>query len=179
MSRTRLFVAAAVVMAVCGCSTAPKTERGRVDLENQASAALARAQGSDPSLTNVLRASAGYAVFPSVGKGGIGVGGAYGQGILFAGGQMVGYCDLSQTSIGAQLGGQSYTEIICFETGSALGVFQRGGLSFDAQATAVSLQSGAGANAKYRDAVEVFTMGESGLMFEASIGGQSFTSQPR
>ena len=92
---------------------------------------------------------------------------------------MVGYCDLSQASIGLQLGGQAYTEIIAFEDKAALDKFKTGNLAFAAQATAVALKSGAGANAKYDDGVAVFTMGESGLMYEASIGGQSFSYQPK
>ena len=91
----------------------------------------------------------------------------------------MGYCDLSQASIGVQLGGQKYTEIICFETAQAVQNFKEGHFRFDAQATAVALKSGAGANAKYKDGVAVFTMDESGLMYEASVGGQKFSYQPR
>jgi lipid-binding SYLF domain-containing protein len=118
-------------------------------------------------------------VFPTVGKGAVGVGGAYGKGVLYENGTPVGYCDLSQASIGLQLGGQGYTEIIAFENQDALNRFKSGNFAFDAQATAVALKSGAGANAKYANGVAVFTMDEAGLMYEASIGGQKFSYQPK
>jgi lipid-binding SYLF domain-containing protein len=113
-----------------------------------------------------------------VGKGGIGVGGAYGRGEVFEQGKMIGYCDLTQATIGLQLGGQSYTEIICFQNKEALENFKSGKLKFAAQASAVAIKAGAGANLKYSDGVSVMTMSEAGLMYEASIGGQSFSFQP-
>jgi lipid-binding SYLF domain-containing protein len=117
-------------------------------------------------------------VFPGVGKGGVGVGGAYGRGELFEGGKLAGYCTLTQASIGLQLGGQKYTELIFFETKAALDRFKSGNFAFAAQASAVALKSGASANAKYAGGVAVFTMGEAGLMYEASIGGQKFSFEP-
>jgi lipid-binding SYLF domain-containing protein len=149
-----------------------------LDIQQEASAALSKAETNDPSLARFLDHAVGYAVFPKVGKGAVGIGGAYGRGVLYEGGRPVGYCDLSQGSIGVQLGGQRYTEIIAFETHPALQEFKNNNLEFDAQASAVALKSGAGANAKYDDGVAVFTMDERGLMFEASIGGQRFTFEP-
>lgn len=169
---------AASVLALGACTTAPKSESARAEIRDEAATALATAQKNDPSLTPMLNSAAGYAVFPTVGKGAIGVGGAYGQGVLYEGGRQVGYCDLSQGSIGLQLGGQAYTEVIVFENQAAVDKFKAGNLAFAAQATAVALKSGAGANAKYYNGVAVFTMGESGLMYEASIGGQGFSYQP-
>ena len=174
-----LLSGAVLAFAIAGCSTAPKSESGKADIRSEAAGALATAQSKDPTLSPMVRDAKGYAVFPSVGKGAVGVGGAYGKGVLYEGGSFVGYCDLSQASIGFQLGGQEYTEIIFFETVSALDRFKTGNYSFDAQATAVALQSGAGANAKYSDGVAVFTMDEAGLMYEAAIGGQKFSYQPR
>ena len=164
-------------LALAACSTAPKTEEGKSDIRDKAANALATAQRNDPTLSPVIRDAKGYAVFPTVGKGGVGIGGAYGKGVLYEGGAFTGYCDLSQASIGLQLGGQAYTEIITFSTADALTRFKTGNFAFDAQATAVALKAGAGANAKYANGVAVFTMGESGLMFEASIGGQKFSYQ--
>lgn len=161
--------------ALAACSTAPKTETGRADIKAEAQTALEKAERNDLSLAQALRDASGYAIFPSVGKGAIGVGGAYGKGVLYEHGAFTGYCDLTQASIGLQLGGQAYTEIIVFKTPEALSKFKSGNLAFDAQATAVALKSGAGANAKYANGVAVFTMNESGLMYEASIGGQKFS----
>jgi lipid-binding SYLF domain-containing protein len=169
-----VFVAAC--MLVSGCTTAPKTEAERTDLVSKADQAIARAKENDASLKPFFDTkSVGYAVFPTVGKGGAGIGGAYGKGILYEGGRPVGYCDLSQASIGLQLGGQSYTELIFFETAQALSDFKESRFEFSAQATAVAVRSGAGGNAKYENGVAVFTMDEAGLMAEASVGGQKFT----
>jgi lipid-binding SYLF domain-containing protein len=161
------------------CSTAPSTPQAKTDLRDDSSDSLSKAEQNDPTLQKLVEGSAGYAVFPNVGKGAIGVGGAYGKGNLYEGGVIVGYCDLSQGSIGVQLGGQSYTEILVFQTPDAVQNFKSGNFAFDAQATAVAIKSGAGANAKFADGVAVFTMDEAGLMYEASIGGQKFSYQER
>lgn len=174
-----LLACALALMTMSACNTAPKTVEGKSDIERDAAVALSKAQTSDPTLVSVLDRSAGYAVFPSVGKGGAGIGGAYGKGVVYERGVAVGYCDLSQASIGFQLGGQAYTEIVVFENQQAVNTFKQGNLRFDAQATAVALKSGAGANAKFTDGVAVFTMDEQGLMFEASLGGQQFTYQAK
>lgn len=168
-----------ISLALAACSTAPKSEEGKSDIRSDAATALAKAQSNDPTLSRVLDDAQGYAVFPTVGKGAVGVGGAYGKGVLYEGGSITGYCDLSQASIGLQLGGQAYTEIISFATSEALNRFKTGNFAFDAQATAVALKSGAGANASYANGVAVFTMDESGLMYEAAIGGQKFSYQAR
>ncbi|MBL9147427.1 MAG: hypothetical protein JNM94_01905 [Phycisphaerae bacterium] len=174
-------VSAAVLLgllAPLACETAPKTAEGKLDIRQDAANAVAKAERNDPSLAALLNSSPGYAVFPSIGKGGAGIGGAYGRGVLYENGVEVGYCDLSQATIGLQLGGQAYTEIIVFETQNAVDTFKQGNLRFDAQATAVALRSGAGANAKFKDEVAVFTMDEAGLMAEAAIGGQKFSYEP-
>ena len=167
------------MVVATGCSTAPSTQEGKAAKELEADTTLKTARTNDPSLGKLLDSAKAYAVFPTVGKGAIGIGGAYGKGVFYSGGAVVGYCDLTQASIGLALGGQAYSEIIAFETDDAAKRFQSGNFSFAAQATAVALKSGAGANAKYSDGVAVFTMGESGLMYEASVGGQKFSYQPK
>jgi lipid-binding SYLF domain-containing protein len=150
---------------------------GRADIRQDSDSAVVKAKANDPTMTKVFNDAHGSAVFPKIGKGAAGVGGAYGKGVLFQDGQIVGYCDVSQASIGLQLGAQTYTEIICFEDQKSFDRFKTGNFAFDAQATAVALKSGAGANAKYSNGVAVFTMEETGLMFEAAIGGQKFGYQ--
>jgi lipid-binding SYLF domain-containing protein len=160
-----------------GCSTTP-SEKKQAQLAESTATAIQHAKEADPGLQKFFDSAAGYAVFPGVGKGGIGVGGAFGRGELYEGGQPVGYCTLTQASIGFQLGGQKYTELIFFETKNALDNFKSGNFAFSAQASAVALKSGVSANAKYENGVAVFTMGEAGLMYEASIGGQKFSYEP-
>jgi len=167
------------LITLATCTTAPETREGRAELRRTSSDALSQAQLNDPSLQRVIQNAAGYAVFPSVGKGAVGIGGAYGKGDVYQNGAVIGYCDMTQGSIGLQLGGQSYSEIIVFQTPMALEIFKNGNFRFDAQATAVALKSGAGANAKFTNGVAVFTMDETGLMFEASVGGQKFGYQAR
>jgi lipid-binding SYLF domain-containing protein len=174
-----LLAATAACFAWTACSTAPKSSEGKAEIVQKADAALAKAEAKDPTLAKILREAHGYAVFPTVGKGAVGVGGAYGKGVLYENGQMVGYCDLTQATVGIALGGQTYTEIISFENQKALDRFMSGHFAFDAQATAVALKSGAVANAAYSDGVLVLTTDEAGLMVEASIGGQKFSYEPR
>ena len=173
-----MFVAVAVFL-VTGCATAPKTAESKAELNTKVQNAIDKAIKSDPGLKKFFDEAAGYAVFPTVGKGAIGVGGAYGRGELYGAGQLEGYCALTQASIGLALGGQAYTELIFFETKVALDRFKTGNFAFAAQASAVALKAGASANAKYTDGVAVFTMGEAGLMYEASIGGQKFSYKPK
>ena len=174
-----VIAATAACLAWTACSTAPRSAEGKVEIVGKAEAAVAKAEAKDPALSKVLRNAAGYAVFPTVGKGAVGVGGAYGKGVLYERGRMVGYCDLTQATVGIQLGGQTYTEIIAFETQKAVDRFKSGHFAFDAQATAVVLKSGAVANAAYTDGVLVITTDEAGLMVEASIGGQKFSYRDR
>jgi lipid-binding SYLF domain-containing protein len=97
---------------------------------------------------------------------------------VFERGVKVGYCDMSQATIGLALGGQAYTEIVAFENKAAFDNFKNGKLKLAAQATAVALKAGASANAKYTDGVSVLTVSEEGLMVEAAIGAQTFSFQP-
>ena len=141
----------------------------------------------------------GYAVFPNIGKGGIGIGGAHGKGKVYAGGKQVGDTSMTQVSIGLQFGGQAYSEIIFFENKAAFDSFTGGNFEFGAQASAVAITAGASAQtgttgtttgasttqksattaAKYSDGMAVFTVAKGGLMYEASIGGQKFSYTPK
>ncbi len=173
-----IYVLLLIMLLASACATAPDSDRKRQDLRAKADQTLQKARYTDATLAPLLDSAIGYAVYPTVGKGAVGVGGAYGRGILYEHGVATGYTDLSQATIGFQLGGQKYTEILIFNAQRALDRFKFGQLTFSSQATAVALKSGAGANAKFKDGVAVFTMSEEGLMFEASIGGQSFSYQP-
>jgi len=134
---------------------------------------------TDPSIRKFFETSAGWAVFPSVGKGAIGVGGAGGKGVLFEkGGKAVGRTSLAQITIGFQLGGQEYAEIVFFENDLALTSFKGGNFSLAAQVSAVAAASGAAAQAKYKQGVAIFTSTIGGLMYEASVGGQNFKFKP-
>ena len=169
-----------LITLIAACSTAPTTHAGKSQIQAKADATVARFKSTDPSMARTFFSTAkAYAVFPTVGKAGMGIGGAYGKGVLYQGGRIIGYCDLSQASIGFQLGGQTYSEIIFFDDALALQNFKAGALEFAAQASAVAAASDASANADYDHGVAVFTLAGKGLMYEASIGGQKFTYQPK
>jgi lipid-binding SYLF domain-containing protein len=129
---------------------------------------------TDPLLKNVFAAAYGYAIFPNVGKGGLGVGGASGNGMVYEKGNIVGKSKLSQLTIGFQAGGQAYRELIFFENKAALDRFRGNKFEFSAQASAVAATAGASANAKYRDGIMIYTQQKGGVMYEASVGGQKF-----
>jgi lipid-binding SYLF domain-containing protein len=133
----------------------------------------------DPGLQKFVDGAAGYAVFPSVAKGAVGVGGARGGGVLFQrGGAPVAKVTLTQVTVGLQLGGQSYSEIIFFENPKVFTDFKTGEFTLAAQMSAVALAEGASRSARYQNGVAVFTATNSGLMFEASVGGQKFSVKP-
>lgn len=129
---------------------------------------------SDGLMQNLFDKSYGYVIFPNVGKGAIGVGGAAGNGILYEQGKAVGHAKMKQVTVGFQFGGQSYREVIFFETKEALDQFKGGNFEFSAQASAVAVNKGASGNVKYRNGIMVFTQEKGGLMYEAAIGGQKF-----
>jgi lipid-binding SYLF domain-containing protein len=145
------------------------------ELIAQAQQTLALYKKADPGINEFLQSSAGYVVFPGIGKGGLVVGAAHGDGVVFVGGRPVGRATLNQVSVGAQVGGQEYSEIIFFQTPQVLSSFEKGQFTMAAQASAVALKAGAAAQAKYQNGVAVFTATKGGLMAEASIGGQKFS----
>ena len=175
---TLMFVAIGALL-LTGCATAPRTDGGKLVLSSKVQEAIDLARKEDPGLEKFFDEAAGYAIFPTVGKGAIGIGGAYGKGELYEHGRLAGYCDLTQVSIGFALGGQAYTELIFFELKDDVDRFKSGNFAFAVQASAVALKSGVSANAKYENGVAVFTMSEAGLMYEASIGGQKFSYQAK
>ena len=147
-------------------------------LVREAEATVAAFQQADPGLSRFFTGAVGYTVFPSVGKGALGIGGAYGRGVLFEHGRPTGRASLTQVTVGAQLGGQAYSEIVFFETEEALASFKKGQLAMAAQVSAIIAATGASANARYARGVAVFTLARGGLMAEASVGGQKFAFTP-
>lgn len=138
-------------------------------------AVIAKMKEKDPGLAKVFDEAHGYAIFATVGKGAIGIGGARGKGNVYERGRRVGTSTLTQVSIGLQLGGQAYSEVIFFKDKTALDDFERGNFEFDAQASAVALTARASRDLAYNRGVAIVTMAKGGLMYEASVGGQKFT----
>jgi lipid-binding SYLF domain-containing protein len=158
----------------CGARVDPGTSDERGRLHARVEGALADFEATDPTLKSMMNSAEAYVIFPNVVSAAIVIGGAHGQGEAYEKGKLVGYADVSQGSVGAQLGGQGYAELILFETHSAFVDFTQSTLAFDARATAVAASSGAAAAADYRRVVVIFTLPQGGLMAQAAIGGQKF-----
>jgi len=148
-------------------------------LELAVAQALITAKDKDPGMEKWFKEAHGYAVFPKVGKGGIGIGGAHGKGIVIHDDKTVATTSLSQVTVGFQLGGQVYSQYILFKDETAFSNFARGNFEMGAQVSAVAVTLGASADANYDGGVAVFTIAEGGLMYEASVGGQKFKYQPK
>ena len=147
----------------------------------------------------LFKASYAYAVFPTIAKGGFFVGGARGKGRVYEKGRYVGDATMSQISLGLQLGGQAYSEIVLFQSRQDLARFESGKFALGAQASAVAITAGASASAsttgagtsasgietsavttgRFQDGVAVFTIAKGGLMYEAAVAGQKFSYEPR
>lgn len=153
-----------------------------------------------PVVAKFFGAAHGYAVFPSIGKGGLGIGASHGKGQVYRGGKVIGFTSTTDVSIGLQFGGQAYSQIIFFENEQALSRFTGGNFEFGASAEAIAVQAKAEAKAgtestgasasgsktaekattesKYEDGIVVFTMAKGGLMYAATIAGQKYSYKP-
>ncbi len=139
---------------------------------------LAKLKEQDPGMEKVLAEAAGYAVFPSVGKAAIGIGGAHGKGVVYEQGKRIGRSTLSQLTVGLQLGGQEYSEVVIFKDQAALDNFKKGNLKLGGQVSAVAVKERVSVDLAYRDGVAIVTMAKGGIMVEASVGGQKFSFDP-
>jgi lipid-binding SYLF domain-containing protein len=133
---------------------------------------------TDPNMSALFASSKGYVIFPKNGKGGLIIGGAGGNGVVYEKGISIGTASMGQVTVGAQVGGASYSEIIFFDNKEALDRFKDSKVEFSSQVSAVALKSGASKDAKYAEGVAVFTQDLTGLMAEATVGGQKFTYKP-
>ncbi len=179
MNKALLTSSVLIAILIAGCQTAPGTMAEKDDLEMRAESTVVTFKTLDPPILSFFDSAKGYAVFPSIGKGGFIAGGAYGKGVLYENDKVVGFCDLSQGSVGFQIGGQAYSEIIFFQTQHTLSSFKAGKFAFAGQVSGVAIQAGASADAAYMAGVAVFTRPQGGLMGEASIGGQNFTYEAK
>ncbi|HEY4330118.1 MAG TPA: hypothetical protein VGN88_10320 [Phycisphaerae bacterium] len=168
----------AALLAACGTTPNPGTTDDRINTHDQATGALSQFEQTDATLQSKLDNAYAYAIFPEVVTAAVGVGGAHGNGEVYQHGQLIGYADMSQANVGVQLGAQKYAELILFENDARLSDFQHSTIEFDARATAVAASSGAAATANYSNGVIVFSMPQSGLMFQAAVGGQKFRYTP-
>ena len=182
---TTLALSAAAGLPLAGLSGCDSSDKSvsadeGMSREESARATISKFMAQDPGLQKFFDSAAGWAVFPPIGKGGLLVGAAHGSGVVFnKAGAAIGYSSMTAGSIGAQIGGQSFSEIIFFKEQADLDTFKRGEFEFDANASAVAIKSGAAAAADYSKGVAIFVTDLKGLMAEASVGGQKFTYTPK
>jgi len=150
----------------------------------------------DAGISDMFNSAYGYALFPTIGKAGFVVGGAYGKGRVYAQGKHIGDTSMTQASIGFQLGGSGFSQIVFFQDKRAFDEFANGNFEFGAEAQATALTAAVGASANtsgssatasggknnaaigsggYNKGMATFTITKGGLMYEASIGGQKFS----
>ncbi|WP_188051387.1 YSC84-related protein [Flavobacterium sp. GP15] len=164
----------AVVFVMSTASVLGQSEAKKNKIIADSKMAKAEFIKADALMKDLFENAHGYVIFPNVGKGGFGIGGAAGNGVVYEKGKIIGMAKLSQLSIGFQAGGQAYREVIFFEAKKDLSRFEESNFEFSAQASAVAATEGASANVKYAEGVMVFTALKGGLMYEASVEGQKF-----
>ena len=170
------FVTACAMVLAVGCSTAPSTPEDMSRLDSQSRTALSTVESRiSPGVNDAV----GYAVFPDVSEGAAGIGGAYGKGVVYERGTIVGYADMTYGSLGWQLGGKTFKEIIVFHDPNAFRQFKEGKFEFDAEASAMASDASAEVKARTLKGVRVYTIDKDGLMFAAAVGGQKFTFVPK
>jgi lipid-binding SYLF domain-containing protein len=175
---SHVIVLVLAISMMAGCTAAPASREGRDALVRQATAALEEWNRDVPGVEGFARQSYGYAVFPEIAKGGLGIGAAYGRGVVYERGEHIGYADLSQASLGPQAGGLAYQILVVFDNQAALERFKRGRLDFSADTSMVVLKTGYVELVRFIAGLTVFARPSGGVMGEAAIGGQRFTFVP-
>jgi lipid-binding SYLF domain-containing protein len=178
MPPLRLLSLLTLAMLTACSGAIPSTVAERDLLDARCKAAVNDFKAKDKSLDRLITSAHAYAVFPDVVSGAAGIGGAHGEGEVFQKGKLIGYAEVSQFTIGAQLGGQSFSQLILFENELSFVNFTHSQMEMDARVSAVAASSGAADTANYRHGVIVFTMTDAGLMFQAALGGQKFHYEP-
>lgn len=178
LSRLSFYIICiAVVTCLTGCAGwDPNREQKEVD---EAKMTISQFMDKDPGLKDFFEKSYGYAVFPTVGKAAYIVGGTYGKGYVYEQGNPIGYASIVEASVGLQIGGQGFSEIIFFKDKTTLDYFKLGNYEFSAQASAVAVTVGVASKTDYDSGVAVFVLPKGGLMAEASVGGQKFMFEPK
>ncbi len=175
MKTIKTITAIVLFMAVTVAFAQNRKDKKIMEDAIEAKSALLKAHSG---LEDFFDNSAGYVIFPNVGKGGFIIGGASGNGVVYENGTAIGMADLKKLNIGLQAGGQAIIEVIFFETPVDLERFKNDNFQFAAETSAVALKSGIAFNAKYKDGVAVFALPKAGLMADASVGGQRFDFKP-
>jgi lipid-binding SYLF domain-containing protein len=164
------------VAFLAGPALAEKGERAQ--LRSDVAEAIASMRAAEPGIERFFKSSAGYVVFPRVGKGGFIFAGGHGDGQVIQNGKAVGFASVTIGTVGFQVGAQQFSEIIFFQNQAALDRFKRGKFELTAGVSIVVIKAGATNDVNYRDGVVVFAHPRVGAMAEAAIGAQKFNYKP-
>lgn len=170
----RTSVLATLLIVALGANFAVRGD----ELQTEAEQAVKAFQQADSGMKKLLEGAAGYVIFPGIGRGGFIIGGERGKGLVYENGKIIGNAKVTEINIGAQVGGETYSELILFETKEALRDFKGSDWEMSAKVNAVVAAEGAASNAKYQQGVAVFTLSKGGLMVQATVGGQKFKFKP-
>lgn len=170
-----LPVIAFLIIGLAGCGSMQKTGDELVADSRDAKSAI---EQDYPQFADLFETSAGYAIFPNVGKGAYIIGGSSGNGTVYENGNMIGYANLKELDVGLQAGGKAFVEVLFFENQQALEEFKRGTYELGANASAVILEEGISRDVDFQDGVAVLTMPKAGAMAGISVGGQRFDFHP-
>ena len=170
------------IVALQSCGTVPTTQEGmaekRAEVVPVAQQTLKTMMGKDPSIEDAMNDAYGYAVFPTVASGALIIGGEGGDGVVFEGDSPWGLAKLAKGSIGAQIGGEAYSELVILTSEEAFKNFVAGDFQFSAGLTATAIKAGAATAAPAANGMKVLVMTKGGLMASAAVGGQDFTCYP-
>jgi lipid-binding SYLF domain-containing protein len=174
----RRFLVLFVLVLVSSSAIAgwnPFRRKHRRTGEENCQLVIEKVKNTGPEFKKLFDNAVGWAVFPSIGKAGIGVGGAAGNGRVYRKGEFIGTSTMTQVSVGFQLGGQVYSEIIFFQDDNTLNKFKGGKFELGANVSAVLVKEGVAETIGFKDGTIVLVLPREGLMYEATISGQKFT----
>lgn len=173
--KTKITLAGlSLALLLAGCAIAPEKPEAKAVLSAQVNEAISIFKSKDPGIQRFFDSSYGYAVLPKVVKGAFIAGGAYGKGEVYEQGKMVGYCSMTQATLGFSFGGEYFREIVFLKEKTDLDLFKMEEYTFSAQVTGVAATVGAAAKADYKSGMAVFVTTDKGLMVDVSLGGQKF-----
>lgn len=167
-----------VPVLLLGVASVASADKDKDELRQQVEAIKKNWQEKDDTFNSTLEKAYAYAIFPEVGKGGFIVGAAHGKGEVYEKGTLIGYAKMTQTTVGAQIGGQTFAQVILFKNKKALDRFKASRFEGSAAATAIGGKKGAAAASKYKDGVAIMVLPLKGAMAEAAGGGQKFAFEP-
>ncbi|MAC19232.1 MAG: hypothetical protein CMJ23_06045 [Phycisphaerae bacterium] len=175
-------LSAGLLMGLSGCGSVPTTSEGmeakRAEVVPVARQTLETMKGQDPSIADAMEGAYGFVVFPTVASGALILGGEGGDGVVFEGQDPWGLAKVAKGSIGAQIGGEAYSELVILKTEAAFKKFTNGTFGFSAEVTATAVKAGAAKAAPVANGMIVLVATKGGLMASAAVGGQNFTCYP-